>query len=344
MSSPPMTVANQQEMQRQLKALADRHKKAKLQELFSRQDELRPFTNLENSKSDNENENRETKEEFQAMKSQFYDLQKEQLTKQITKQFDLRLTEKNVNNEYGEKAQINFYGYGSDGSGDQKIEDQDVEAMKAEFDKYQKLLLNTQIEKSFRLRLPKENKNKNIIKSLSDDDDQEHDDDEEDDDDKKEKERIKSIKQDSENMQTKYAEMNKMMLRYRSRKMLQTTIEPEIKPQHRESFEILMKDIGILNQSIMDKLWKNIENTVHQNTPRDDHDDDYYEQIDHDDDQDKDILIDKLKNENEILLSQIKYMQQQLSQQQNDNDNDNDIDIDDEQVDAFDDGEMLIIN
>ena len=357
MSSPPMTVANQLEMQRQLKALADRHKKAKLQELFSKQDELRPFTNTENSKSRQENENAE----IEAMKVQFNDLQKEQLKKQITKQFDLRTSkedgtekEKEKETESGEKTQSNnLYGYGSDGSGDQKIDTEDVEAMKAEFGKYQKILLQTQIEKSFRLRVPKK-KNKTGVDevfnhSLSSDDEQ---DDERKKSEQEERDLIESIKQDSEKMNEKYHAMNKMMLRMRSTKMLETTIEPQIKPEHKERFQILLQDIGIINQSITDKLWQNIEDVVgHQKVNNnEDDEDDIVEEIlstpitPRDT---KDIAISKLEKENELLQQQIKYMQQQMASlniEQGQNENDNDNDADDEHIDAYDDGEMLIIN
>jgi len=334
MSSPPMTVANQQAMQSQLKALADRHKKAKLQELFAKQDELRPFTNLENSKSRQEKEIAE----IAAMKHQFNDLQKEQLKKQITKQFDLRTSE-----EDGEKTQAhNLYGYGSDGSGDQKIDTEDVEAMKAEFDKYQKILLQTQIEKSFRLRVPNKNKTDKISvddvfdQSLSSDDEKAE---------QEERDLIESVKQDSEKMNEEYTAMNKMMLRMRSTKMLETTIEPQIKPEHKERFEILLQDIGIINQSITDKLWQNIQDVVghdgnnNNNNEEEEHNDVFVDT--------KDIVINRLEKEKELLQQQIKYMQQQLaslSVEQRQNDNDNDNDADDENVDAYDDGEMLIIN
>lgn len=357
-----MTVANQLEMQRQLKALADRHKKAKLQELFSKQDELRPFTNTENSKSRQENENAE----MEAMKVQFNDLQKEQLKQLIKKDFDLRIVkeekekEKQTEKEEGEKTKShNLYGYGSDGSGDQKIDTEDVEAMKAEFDKYQKILLQTQIEKSFRLRVPKKNKNKTGKPGIDEIFDQSLSSDDEEDNERKnkkteqeERDLIESIKQDSEKMNQKYHEMNKMMLRMRSKKMLETTIEPQIKPQHKERFEVLLQDIGIINQSITDKLWTNIVDAVGHRADNIKNDDDI---INEDEIVDvsmdtKDIVISKLEKENKLLQQQIKYMQQQLSSlnpiesEQNQVENDNANDADDEQIDAYDDGEMLIIN
>eukprot|EP00483_Globobulimina_turgida_P012949 UN12973 len=169
-----LTEANQQEMQRELEQLASSHKKAKLQELFTRQDELRPYP-IKTNENNEDNENKENNpsstsaqsanqstEEIEAMKTEFNDLQKKQLDKQISKQFLLRSPDElpddlpddlvndiDIDNDgSGEKKQ----GYGSDGSGEQKVSDQDITDMRAEFDKYQKKLLSTQIEKSFRLR------------------------------------------------------------------------------------------------------------------------------------------------------------------------------------------------
>merc|ERR1712241_958177 len=137
--------------------------------------------------------------------------------------------------------------------------------MKAEFDKYQKLLLKTQIEKSFRLRADEDDKEK-------------HDDDD----------IIANINIDDQDIDNEYEAMSKMMLNYRSTKMFETTIEPHIKPQHQERFNSLMRDIGIVNEHIMDKLWSNIENTVYQNN-------------------------DEQETKNDDLRKQLKSMQDQIS-------------------------------
>ena len=294
-----MTVANQEAMQEQLKALADSHKKAKLQELFSKQDELRQ-DELRKSKSSQETD----KAEIEAMKSQFNDLTKKQLTRQISKQFDLRTLSEDVENPQAQTQEAqeapaqeaqaqaqsqeaqsqsllqaqasNLYGYNSDGSGDQKIDTEDVEAMKAEFDKCQKKLLQTQIEKSFNLRLPtkpKEDEKKKVSiddlvdYSVSNDEDEDEDENKEESKrtEQEEKERIRIIRRDSIKLNEQYNAMNKMMLSLRSTKMLER-IEPQIPPEHKERFEILMQDIGIINESIIDKLWRNIEDVVgHEN-------------------------------------------------------------------------------
>ena len=386
MSGPAMTVANQEAMQQQLKALASSHKKAKLQELFKRHDSLRQGESRSSKVAD--------KAEIEAMKSQFNDLQKEQLTKQITKQFDLRVSEvldgekiraqlqlkaeaeaeaepkaeeepeaeAEPEPEQDAEAQLqppaqsgNLYGYKSDGSGDQKIDTEDVEAMKAEFGKYQKKLLQKQFEKSFRLRVP--NKKKITVDdqfdySLSADEDGDEDKDEVKKTEEEEKEFIEMKRKESIIINEQYNAMNKAMLSLRSTKTLER-IQPQIKPEHKERFEILMQDIGIINQSIIDKLWGNIEDVVGHEKVIDE-----VEEIENEDDflstspkeQDtKDTVIKKLKKENEILQQKIEFMQQQLApvdvvQRLNDEHTQNDADAEDEDIDAAADGQMVIIN
>eukprot|EP00484_Ammonia_sp_Unknown_P000647 CAMPEP_0197021576 /NCGR_PEP_ID=MMETSP1384-20130603/2492_1 /TAXON_ID=29189 /ORGANISM="Ammonia sp." /LENGTH=319 /DNA_ID=CAMNT_0042449433 /DNA_START=74 /DNA_END=1033 /DNA_ORIENTATION=+ len=306
-------MANLQEMQRRLRQLADSHKKAKLLQIFSKQDELRPFTTNENQNTQNlSSKAQEIEATIQAMQMQFDNLSKLQLEKQLDKQFLLRLNSSDEIGENGERKQ-NLYGYGSDGSGDQKIDSEDMEAMKAEFDKYQKLLLNTQIEKSFRLRAPSKSveakHSAKIIESREDTAEIEVDPDDE-----------MDVEKQKE-LEEEYNAMNKMMLSYRSSKWVESNFAPQIKPQHRERFNILCRDIGIVNEHIVTGLWQNIEDTVHQEVEDEVVNDQMGNELE--DGQQRDARIAKLQSENRVLQQKLQFMQQKLAalqQQQRDED------------------------
>eukprot|EP01084_Bolivina_argentea_P243823 408641_1 len=277
-----LTEANQHEMQKQLAELASNHKKAKLQELIQKYDELRPYPNINN---DENNKRCCSNEEIEAMKNQFNDLQKEQLDKQISKQFLLRSPELETERDTEQ------YEYGSDGSGDQKLNEQDFTDMRAEFDKYQKKLLSTQIEKSFRLRIPSnQNKDSKLQKNI-----------------------LELNDKDSKEMEQQFNAMNKMMVRMRSTKTLEMGIvNPQIKPKHKTFFKELMKDIGIINQVIVDNLWYNIEKTVNNdlNDLNDDSNDEDSISIHNESDFE---AVKKLKEENQLLKQQIKHMNQTIN-------------------------------
>merc|ERR1712228_63110 len=268
-----LTEAHQHEMQEKLEHLTSCHKKAKLQKLFLRQDELRPFTSNNNVHSNSNltqlpQSPMPTMEDIEAMKVQFNDLQKTQLQKQISKQFNLR-------NLCDQKQKS--LGNASDTSGDIKVNEEDVSAMKQEFDKKSKLLLTTQIEKSFRLRTESENAYEDEYNlSLSEDDKNEDSD---------------------KRLIEEFQAMNKEIIRQRTSNHLTMTGEPKITSLHKVRFHGLMRDIGIVNDNILDSLWMNIEHTIHPKTKSQSTTND---------------IMSKLEAENKALKERLNAMQKEL--------------------------------
>jgi len=250
-----LTEANQEEMREKLQQLAAFHKKAKLQELFERQDELRPHQSTVGKRPKHRRSRSvPTADDIEAMKSQFHDLHQETLLSQSCKQYLLRLqvlgdcadgeqyhadweSETPMADLDGASAQSNAVRReGSDG--EHKVDSQDVEDMKAEFGRYQKALLSTQFEKGFRLRAhcDGEAAEQAIAQKMS--------------------------QQDSEEMKDQFRRLSKSMLAYKSMKQIDSRVEAQIKPKHRQRFDDLMQDIGIINETVTDRLWLNVENTV----------------------------------------------------------------------------------
>merc|ERR1712154_701627 len=56
--------------------------------------------------------------------------------------------------------------------------------------------------------------------------------------------------------------MNKEIIRQRTSNHLTMTEEPKITSEHKLRFHGLMRDIGIVNDNILESLWMNIENTI----------------------------------------------------------------------------------
>jgi len=246
-----LTEAHQEAMKETLQKLTAHHKRAKLQELCERQDKLRPhpafLTKTRRSQS------MPSLDDWEAMKSQFHDMHQETLMAQSSKQYLLRLsavmddgadadieTETPLPDPEGISAASRLSAERPSGSdGEQRVDDETVEEMKAEFGKYQRELLRTRFEKSFRLRA-----------------------DFDDEDAAREVLATSLTQRDSEEMQVTYARLSKMNLDYSTLKQLDTRVEAQIRPKHRNRFEELMKDIGIVNHSVMNRLWTNIEDTV----------------------------------------------------------------------------------
>ena len=266
-----LTEANQHEMQEKLEQLTSYHKKAKLQELFLRQDELRPFTSSNSTTQTSSKSPMPTREDIEAMKVQFNDLTKTQLQKQISKQFELR--------NLCDQKQKSF-GYASDTSGDIKVNEEDVAAMKEDFDQKSKLLLNTQIEKSFRLRTEeseiKENDECNL--SLSD----------------------VECNGGDKRLIEEFQAMNKELILQRTSNHLTMREEPKITSEHKLRFHGLMRDIGIVNDNILEALWLNIENTIN---PKNESQKGVLTQND---------IMSRLEKENEALKERVNDMQKQL--------------------------------
>eukprot|EP00485_Elphidium_margaritaceum_P007488 CAMPEP_0202691774 /NCGR_PEP_ID=MMETSP1385-20130828/6389_1 /ASSEMBLY_ACC=CAM_ASM_000861 /TAXON_ID=933848 /ORGANISM="Elphidium margaritaceum" /LENGTH=316 /DNA_ID=CAMNT_0049347227 /DNA_START=126 /DNA_END=1076 /DNA_ORIENTATION=- len=284
-------MANLQEMQRQLRELADKHKKAKLQALFSKQDELRPFSANKNDASSYNDK------EIEAMQSEFNTLSKGELERQYDGQFLLRMTSRKditesdqpSREEAEEEAEADDLAQSDNGSGEQKIDAEDMEAMQLQFDQYQKKLLNTQIEKSFRFSVTSTADDRDDDLDLEEDEDYEE----------------PMTKEEEQEKEKDFCEMQKMLMSYRSTKMLESVVQPQIKPKHREQFNMLMRDIGIVNQTITSRLWRNIEGTVLQAEDRD--------ELDELDDMENEPLIAKLQKQNKLLQQQLERMQRQLS-------------------------------
>eukprot|EP01084_Bolivina_argentea_P035773 66271_1 len=223
-------------------------------------------------------------DEVEAMKSQFASLHRRTLDRQTSNQYILRspsakakqalidanVSANSIENDYdhdedekygGEtaKKRISF----SDGvkskdddPADEKttmIDDKDVAAMKADFNKQQKKLLQSQMSRSFRLRSISIDMEEDKPETLKQETPQDMD-----------HETEEKLMEDSEEMKMQFQELNRTMIRMRSTKTLEMGMTPQIKPQHREQFMILLRDIGIVNEHIMDQLWDHIEKTVHQ--------------------------------------------------------------------------------
>eukprot|EP01083_Nonionella_stella_P066379 174756_1 len=281
-----LTEASQRAMQQQLAELASCHKKAKLQELFERQDELRPFTSNP-PKGGNLSPRDQSDEEIEAMKSQFNDLHRKQLDKQIKRQFLLRLTS---GEDVCDGDDTAGYDGGSDGSGDIKVDEKDVAAMKEDFNTQQKSLLKKQIERSFNLRTPREDDDVDFIDIETE----------------------QKLIADSGEMESKYKELNKVMVRLRSMKTLEMGLMPQIKPQHKEQFTLLLQDIGIVNECIIEQLWMNIQNTVSYEVPVEEQEIEEEEgEEEMGEEERKDQMIARLQKENELLHQQIQTMQEQ---------------------------------
>ena len=266
-----LTEANQHEMQEKLEQLTSYHKKAKLQELFLRQDELRPFTSSNSSTQTSSKSPMPTREDIEAMKVQFNDLTKTQLQKQISKQFELR--------NLCDQKQKSF-GYASDTSGDIKVNEEDVAAMKEDFDQKSKLLLNTQIEKSFRLRTEESEIKEDDECSLS----------------------LSDVECDGgdKRLIEEFQAMNKELILQRTSNHLTMTEEPKITSEHKLRFHGLMRDIGIVNDNILEALWLNIENTIN---PKRESQKGVLTQND---------IMSRLEKENETLKERVNDMQKQL--------------------------------
>ena len=213
-----------------------------------------------------------------AMRSQFQDMHQEAIQSRFQKQYMLRLSEVlkaddgadgDIEAETpgtfldpdGTSAALKFNNFRPDGSdGEQKVDTQDVEEMKAEFGKYQKALLGTQIEKAFRLRADF--------------------DDEEDAAEQEQAHVTRMSQRDSEEMSATYRRLSKAQIDYSTLKQFETRVDAQIMPEHvcrcrfinvgiwsglyhltiltmyiqRERFDDLMQDIGIVNDSVMDRF------------------------------------------------------------------------------------------
>jgi len=279
------TEANQKEMQRQLRQLAVQNKKAKLQELFERQDELRPFgkksrtrtrtrTRTQSSAEAAEEAEEEAKE-MEAMKDKFQDMQKQVLMKQSSQQYLLRLQSAEEADADGDAdadadaddggawdadcecdtplpARVtSSVGYGSDEKHERSEASQMAEMaeMEAEFGKQSKAALTTQIEKNFELRV-------GVGAAVAED-------------------------------------------------PLETRAEPQIRRGHRRAFKLLLADIGVVNESIVDALWRNIAHTVHENKVCDDAD-----------------TLQRLKAENRSLRRKLEQLSKQVQHDDVDEDED----------------------
>ena len=226
-----VTEANQVEMKETLQKLAAHHKKAKLQELFERQDELRPHpATIHKRPKHRRSHSVPNMDDVAAMRSQFQDMHQEAIQSRFQKQYMLRLSEVlkaddgadgDIEAETpgtfldpdGTSAALKFNNFRPDGSdGEQKVDTQDVEEMKAEFGKYQKALLGTQIEKAFRLR--------------ADFDDAE---------DAAEQEQAhvtRMSQRDSEEMSATYRRLSKAQIDYSTLKQFETRVDAQIMPEH----------------------------------------------------------------------------------------------------------------
>merc|ERR1712204_10745 len=69
-------------------------------------------------------------------------------------------------------------------------------------------------------------------------------------------------------MLIQHRRLSKGMLSYRAGKQLETRAEPQIQRGHRRAFKLLLSDIGVVNESIVDALWRRIEDTVNENKLR----------------------------------------------------------------------------
>merc|ERR1712087_125919 len=69
-------------------------------------------------------------------------------------------------------------------------------------------------------------------------------------------------------MLIQHRRLSKDMLSYRAGKQLETRAEPQIQRGHRRAFKLLLSDIGVVNESIVDALWRRIEDTVNENKLR----------------------------------------------------------------------------
>jgi len=252
-----LTEANQEEMKETLQQLAAHHKKAKLQEIFERQDKLRPHPSTIGRRGNRprcvRSQSVPMDDDIEAMKSQLQNMHKATIERQSSKQYLLRLSEVMddgadadveletpvVDPDGASAAPKSFDSrpYGSDG--EHKGTAQDLEEMKAEVGRYRKTLLSKQYEKQFRLRA-----------DFDDDEEQE------------EAKISRMTPQDSEEMENQFVRLSKYMLNYSTLKQLDTRVEAQILPSHRKRFDELMRDIGIVNDSVMKRLWSNIEDTV----------------------------------------------------------------------------------
>merc|ERR1711972_5613 len=71
-------------------------------------------------------------------------------------------------------------------------------------------------------------------------------------------------------MVQQFKRMSKVLLAHQAEKMLAVRVEMNLKPEHRHQFDDLMRDIGIVNETVMDNLWAHVELTVEKDKMSDD--------------------------------------------------------------------------
>lgn len=334
-AAAPLTEANQQEMQRQLAKL----KKAKLAAQFERQDSLRPFGER--------NERNERNEERKEMKAEFGKQSKALLMKQSSRQYLLRLQSAEEVADNGadldwdadcecdtplprqtrqprqpqskRKKRVSVaMGYGSD----------ELAEMKAEFGKQSKAALTTQIEKSFELRVD------GVVDGVVDDIVSVS---------VSESERGQRAKESERGeMLLSYRRLSKGMLSYRAGKQLETRAEPQIQRGHRRAFKLLLSDIGVVNESIVDALWRSIEDTVNENKLRKKRNENGNQKVvlhGEDEDEDEGVLfrLKRLEAENRALRRKLEQVEMQAHPLPNQ-------DRQEDEVEDEEDQDMLIIN
>merc|ERR1712154_396242 len=100
--------------------------------------------------------------------------------------------------------------------------------------------------------------------------------------------------------------MNKEIIRQRTSNHLTMTEEPKITSEHKLRFHGLMRDIGIVNDNILESLWTNVENTIDPKVESEDVTDGGAGNVTQHD------ILSRLEKENEALREKVDKMQKDL--------------------------------